>query len=332
MNWYLQSGKDSDVALSTKIKFNRNIVGFPFNLKNKKQIEELQAKIKENIYLIGYGLRYIELKNIDEVTRYSLVEKNLITEEFAKNKNGLNSILINDEENICIMVSTEDHLEVQVFSSGLDLKNTLNYAIELDNKIDEVLGYAKNKKYGYLTTYPNNCGTGLKVSVMLQLPALLETKNMRTIFDALSNFEINIKPVENTNDVFEISNIKTLGNTENEIAKEINILTEKIIEKERELRKILANKGIELEDRIYRSYGILANCRTLSLEEAKEYLSILKLGKDIGILQELTDAKIQKMILLSKPANLEKYLGNKYSIIELNIKRAEIIKQIINEK
>ena len=47
MNWYLQSGKDSDVVTSTRIRFARNLQGFKFNLKNQKDIEELKNKIKK---------------------------------------------------------------------------------------------------------------------------------------------------------------------------------------------------------------------------------------------------------------------------------------------
>ena len=182
MNWYLQSGKDSDVVLSTRIRFSRNIAGFPFQLKNKQQVQDLQNKIQEQLYAIGYGLQFFKLSDMDEITKQSIVEKNLITPQFAKNRTGLNSILLNEEENICIMINEEDHLKIQVFSSGLEIENTLNFAIELDNKIDEVLGYSKSEKYGYLTSYPNNCGTGLKVSTMLQLPGLLNTRNMKSVF------------------------------------------------------------------------------------------------------------------------------------------------------
>ena len=137
MNWYLQSGKDSDVVTSTRIRFARNLQGFKFNLKNPKDIEELKNKIKENTYAIGYGLKYLELKDMDDITKMSLVEKNLISKDYAlKNKTG--AILINDEENICIIINDDDHLKVQVFSSGFELENTLNFAIELDKKIEEV--------------------------------------------------------------------------------------------------------------------------------------------------------------------------------------------------
>lgn len=133
MNWYLQSGKDSDVVTNTRIRFARNLQGFKFNLKNPKDIEELKNKIKENTYAIGYGLKYLELKDMDDITKMSLVEKNLISKDYAlKNKTG--AILINDEENICIIINDDDHLKVQVFSSGFELENTLNFAIELDKK------------------------------------------------------------------------------------------------------------------------------------------------------------------------------------------------------
>ena len=119
MNWYLQSGKDSDVVLSTRIRFLRNIEGYPFYIKDKKQLEEMQNKIKDNLYSIGYGLKFFKLKDMDEITKQSLVEKNLITSQFAKNRTGQNAILLNDEENICIMINEQDHLKIQVFSSGL---------------------------------------------------------------------------------------------------------------------------------------------------------------------------------------------------------------------
>ncbi|MFR6021316.1 MAG: ATP--guanido phosphotransferase [Clostridia bacterium] len=328
MNWYLQSGKDSDVVTSTRIRFARNLQGFKFNLKNQKDIEELKNKIKENTYVIGYGLKYLELKDMDDITKMSLVEKNLISKDYAlKNKTG--AILINDEENICIIINDDDHLKVQVFSSGFELENTLNFAIELDKKIEEVLGYATSKKYGYLTSMPTNCGTGLKASVMVSLPALEKTRNIDKVFYNLSNFGINILELNNA---FEISNKRTLGITEEDIIQNIKVVTEKLIEQERNARKFLDKDKISLEDTIYRSYGLLTNCRKITLEETEKLLSNVKIGTDLGILPELTDSKIQKMYLYSKPANMQKYLGEQYETFERDIKRAEVIKNIIKEK
>ena len=335
MNWYLQSSKDSDVARSTRIRFARNIAGFPFKLKTKEMKEALENKIKDNLYGIGYGLKFFKLKDMDDITKMSLVEKNIISPEFISNKDG--SILINDEENICIMIGEEDHLRIQVFNYGLDLENTLNLAIELDEKINETLGYAINKKYGYLTACPSNLGTGLRASVMLHLPALEHTGNVRNILNSVSNFGISIRGIygensKSTGDMYQISNRQTLGITEKEIIERVKVISEKIIEQERKARRMLTDNKIEFEDMIYRSYGILSNCRKISSEETRELLSDIKLGVDLGILDELTDLQVQKLYLYTKPANLQKYLGEQYDTYERDIKRAEVIKEILNEK
>ena len=308
---------------------------FPFELKTKEMKEALENKIKDNLYGIGYGLKFFKLKDMDDITKMSLVEKNIISPEFISNKDG--SILINDEENICIMIGEEDHLRIQVFNYGLDLENTLNLAIELDEKINETLGYAINKKYGYLTACPSNLGTGLRASVMLHLPALEHTGNVRKILNNVSNFGISIRGIygensKSTGDMYQISNRQTLGITEKEIIERVKVISEKIIEQERKARRMLTDNKIEFEDMIYRSYGILSNCRKISSEETRELLSDIKLGVDLGILDELTDLQVQKLYLYTKPANLQKYLGEQYDTYERDIKRAEVIKQILNER
>lgn len=336
MNWYLQSGKDSDVVVSTRIRLARNLKGFKFNITSNEEMEKLENRIKESLFSIGYGLKFFKLKDMDDITKLSLLEKNLISPELVLDKTQKGSIIINEDENICIMVNEEDHLRIQVFASGLDLENTLNLAIEIDEKLANSLGYAVSKKYGYLTTYPNNCGTGLKASVMLHLPALLRTGNMKPLVDTISRFEVNIRGIYGENskavgDMFQLSNQKTLGVTEKEIIENIYIIAQKLINKEREARKLLAKDDISLEDKVYRSYGILSNCRKISSEEARELLSDIKLGTDLGILPELNDTKVQKLYLYIKPANMQKMLGNQYDGIERDIKRAETIKQILNQ-
>ena len=337
MNWYVQSSENSDVVRSTRIRFARNLAQFKFNLEKQEEIEKLENKIKDNLYSIGYGLKFLRLKDMDDITKMSLVEKNLISPEFVLKKEQLGSILINDDENICIMIGKDDHLTIQVFSSGLDLENTLNLAIEIDEKIGDVLGYAINKKYGYLTSSLGDIGTGLKASVMVHLPALAKTKNIRKVLEAISSFGMNIRGMYGENnqvqgDIYQISNKQTLGITEQEIVQNVKVIVQKIIEQERQARKLLAKDELDLEDIIYRSYGILTNCRKISYEEARNLLSNIKLGTDLGILRELTDLKVQKLYLYIKPANLQKYLGEQYEAIERDIKRAEVIKQIITEK
>lgn len=337
MNWYLQSNENCDVVKSTRIRLARNLNEFKFNLQSKEEQEKLENKVKDNLYAIGYGLKFLKLKDMDDITKMSLVEKNLISPEFALKRNETGSILINDDENICIMIGGKDHLNIQVFSCGLELENTLNLAIELDERMGDILGYAISKKYGYLTSSPSDVGTGLRASVMVHLPALSKTKNTRKILEAIDSFGMNIRGIYGENsqiqgDMYQISNKQTLGITEKETIKNLQVIVQKVIEQERQARKLLTKDELELEDIIYRSYGILTNCRKISYEETRDLLSNIKLGTDLGILPELTDLKVQKLYLYTKPANLQKYLGRQYEAIERDIKRAEIIRQIINEK
>lgn len=332
MNWYLQSNENSDVVRSTRIRLARNINGLEFSL-NSKEKEILKEKIKENLYSIGYDLKFLELKDMDVITKNSLVEKNIISQKFLMQESQTGSILINDLENICIMIGGENHLSIQVFESGLDLENTLNLAIEIEEKIGEIFDYSINKKYGYLTKSLNDIGTGLKVSGMLELPALAKTGNLKKILNTIRDFNINIdgeygKTSKNLEYIYQISNKQTIGITEKEIVNNINAIAKSLIEQERQARKILLKEGLELEDTIYRSYGILTNCKKISYSEAKELLTNIKIGVDTGILDKINDLQVKRLFLYIKSANLQKYYGEEMDKIEQDIKRAELIKQI----
>ena len=333
-NWYLQNGKDSDVVISSRVRLARNLADFPFKDKAKQEdLEQILKIIKEIVPSIGYGLKYIELRNIDNITKLTLIENHLISPEFATNKNG--AILINDEENICIMINEEDHIRIQVFSSGQELEELLNLAIEIDEKIDGLVTYATNEKYGYLTSCPTNVGTGLRASVMVHLPALTLTGNIEKVLNVVNNFGMNIRGVygegtQSKGNIYQISNNQSLELIEKEIIKNIKTITEKVIEQERLARKYLTKRQIDLEDRVYRAYGILANAMKLSSEECRKLLSDVKLGTDLGIIKELDDMKVSKLETYTKPGNLQKYLAKELDAYDRDIERSKVVKQILN--
>ena len=337
LNWYLQNGKDSDVVISSRVRLARNLKDWPFPTKlTKEQAKELLEKIKEITPSLGYGLKLIQLEDLDDMTKVSLVEKHILSPEFAMNEKKIGALMINNEENIAIMVNEEDHIRMQFFCSGLDLDNLKNLAVEIDEKLDNLLPYACHEKYGYLTACPTNVGTGMRASVMVHLPALTMTGNINKILNVVNGFGMNIRGIygegtQSQGDIYQISNHQTLGLTENDIIKNLNLITEKVIEQERMARKHLAKNSIDLEDRVYRAYGTLAFATKLSSEECKKLLSYIKLGTDLGIIKELTDSKVSKLYLYTQPANLQKYLGKQLDGYERELKRPEVIKQIIKE-
>ena len=336
MNWYLQNGKDSDVVISSRVRLARNLEEYPFPTRLSKQgANEVLEKIREITPSIGYGLKFVNLSDLDDITKVSFVEKHIISPEFVASKNG--AMLINEEENICMMLNEEDHIRMQVFASGLDLENLKNLIIEIDEKLDGMLHYAVHEKYGYLTACPTNVGTGMRASVMVHLPALTMTGNINKILNIVNGFGMNIRGIygegtQSQGDIYQISNNQTLGLTENDIIRNLNTITEKVIQQERMARKYLAKNSIDLEDRVYRAYGTLSYATKLSSDECKKLLSYVKLGTDLGIIKELTDSKVSKMYLYNQPANLQKYVGKVLDGYERDIKRPEVIKQIIKEK
>ena len=216
------------------------------------------------------------------------------------------------------------------------MENLKNLIVEIDEKIDEACHYSCDRKYGYLTTCPTNVGTGMKVSVMVHLPALTITGNINKVLQIVNSFGMNIRGLygegtQSLGNIYQISNNQSLGLTEDEIVKNLNIITSKIIEQERLARKNLTKEPLELEDRICRSYGILTNARKLTSEECLKLWSDVKLGMDLGIIEGLTDLKVNKIRKNSQSGNLQKYLGNNLNAYERDIERPKIIKQIILE-
>lgn len=336
-NWYLQNGKDSDVVISTRVRLARNIKDFKFENKCSKEDKiKILEKMEEIVPSLGYNFKLLKLKDMDNLTKISLVEKNIISKELINNKNESTAILINDEENICIMINEEDHLRLQLFSEGIAIEDLMNLAIEVDQKLEKIVEYAYHEKYGYLTACPTNVGTGLRISVMVHLPGLTYTGNLNKVLHIVNNFNMNVRGVygegtQSMGDMYQISNNQTLGISEEEIVKNMKLITEKVIMQERLARKYLGENKLEFEDKLYRDYGILKNARLLSNNECIELLSHVKLGVDMGIIDEIDDMKVKKMFLYTKVANLQKYYGKIMDVNERDSKRTKLIRKIINE-
>ena len=334
-NWYLQNGKESDVVVSSRVRLSRNLNGFNFlNRCSKEKQEEILEKIKEIVPSLGYGLKFVKLDDLDEITILSLVEKHLISPEFALKNKNVKAIIINDEENISIMLNEDDHIKIQVFSTGQELDNLMSLIVEIDEKLGEMVEYAYNKNFGYLTASPVDIGTGMKASVIVHLPALTLTGNLSKVLRVVNNLGMSIKGVygegsQNYGDLYQISNNQTIGITEKEIIANVKNITEKIIEQERTARKYLCKNEIELRDMVYRAFGVLTYASKLGTEECRKLLSEVKVGVDLGILNEIDDGKVRKLELYTKPGNLQKYVGKTLDGYEREIKRAEIVKQIV---
>ena len=333
-NWYMQSGNDSDVIVSTCVKISRNINGFEFeNKMSEDSKKELLEKIVKSISNLEYNLELIKIKELDNISRNSLVEKGIINREYLKGNVENKAILLNDDENIAILINGTEHLLIEVFSSGEEIKNVSNLALEIDSKIESVLPYAYNDKYGFLTSNIYKVGTGMNIYVSCHMPGLVHTGNIDKMITIINKFNMSIENQDSkTSDIYTICNNQTIGISEKEIEENMYELVDKIIKNEKMARDFLGKDRIELENNIYRAFGTLKYARILKLDEAQTLISDVKMGTDMGVISELDDKKIMKLLYYSKPYNLQKYYNKQMNNKEIAIKRCEIINDIIDEK
>ncbi len=334
MSWYLEDGKDSDVVVSSRVRIARNIAGKKFvGTASDEELKDVLMTIKNSN--IDSDLHFINLSDLDELMKNSLVEKRVISRDLLEMKET--GILLNDTEDISIMINEEDHLRIQVMKPGFNLDEALSDAIRVDEKISSKINYAYNDKYGFLTACPTNLGTGLRASVMLHLPALRLTGKIEKVLEVVNKVNLNVRGVygegtEAIGDLYQVSNKISLGVTEEEIVENVKLIVQKLIEQERKAREYLKNQGETLEDKISRTYGNLLYARKMTYSECAKLISIVRLGISMGIITEIDNEKLNKISILTKPATLQKYLKKELSAEERDIERAKVIKQIIESK
>lgn len=333
MSWYFENGPESDVVVSTRIRFARNISGHKFNSIATNEDKEKVLDIFKNNNVVP-ELKFIRLSDLDELMQNSLIEKHVISRDILNVESA--GILLNADEDVCVMINEEDHVRIQAMNPGLELEKTLKTAEDIDNKIAEKVEYAYSDLYGYLTTCPTNVGTGLRASVMLHLPALRITGRIGRVLDVVNKVNLDVRGVygegtEAIGDMYQVSNKVSLGVTNQEIISSVKSIVNKIIEQERNAREYLMTRGIDFEDRVCRDYGILTSARKLSYDECAKLVSMVKLGVDLGIIKEIDSRKINEISIATKPATLQKCCKEILGPKERDEKRADIIKMIVNK-
>ena len=230
------------------------------------------------------------------------------------------------------MVNEEDHLRIQVMLSGFSLDEAWEQINQLDDQLEEQLAYAFSPQLGYLTACPTNVGTGIRVSVMLHLPALVQTKQIDKVFRALQKINLAVRGLygEGTQafgDFYQISNQVTLGKSEDELIRNLSDVVPQIIEYERTARQALLNERRQhLHDQVSRAYGILKTAQTISSEETMHLLSSVRMGINLGLIDDLAIATVNELFIQTQPAHLQKIQGTELGVEERNVARASYLR------
>ena len=326
---------DYDIAASTRIRLARNLSGIPFPSKmSLSELEELKKKVKSAIIdshtPYAKTLKFIDMKDVPQIELGAIVERHIISPEFASKPEG-RAIILSNDESISIMIGEEDHIRIQVILSGFQLEKAYDIAERIDTLLCDKLSFAFDNELGFLTECPTNLGTGLRASVMLHLPLCESSGEIKELRENINKIGFTVRGIygEGTNSaasLYQISNQITLGISEKNAIDNLKIIASGLIEKERSLRNSL--DITKASDTVFRALGTLKGCRILNSGEMMSLLSVIKLGVSLGIIKTEIDAfniliENQKYMLMRKYGEI--------SPDERDIKRADAIREVFKE-
>jgi len=362
--WFDGTGPLADIVISSRVRLARNLAGHKFLSRcSTAEKTEILKKLRDILMALELGdkISYISVDKAPVLDRHFLVERHLISQHHAFGK-GPRGAVIAQREFFTAMINEEDHLRIQVLKGGLQLSECSEQINRIDDVIEQKVDYAFSPRYGYLTACPTNVGTGIRVSVMLHLPALKLTGQIEKFFNATRSMGLAVRGLfgegtEASGDFYQISNQATLGVSESDIVSQFEkAIIPEIVEYENAARNQLLSKEPEvLDDKISRAMALLKNAHLISSQEALLLLSHLRLGinihehmgastpaienlctlggagGDADKPQSLSITTINRLFMLTLPAHLQLNYGKPLDPTHRDALRAKIIRSALNQ-
>lgn len=333
VNWMKADGPENQIVISSRIRLARNInmLPFPHLLENNEEAEKIMQAIQKAV-TNNPELELTRLSQISSLEKQNLLEKHLISPQHAESNDAFRGVITDKNGSITIMINEEDHLRIQCLVPGLQLNQAYKWADDMDDFLEKDLEYAFDERRGYLTACPTNVGTGMRASVMLHLPAIAAADQQNHIFGSMAQFGLTVRGLygegtEALGNLYQMSNQVTLGLNEEDIINNLWTVTLHIIEQERNIRdSLLRQMKYQMEDRVWRAYGLLTNARVITSNEALSLLSDVRLGCDMGILPAIPAITLNELIVAIRPAHLQRAAGRQMDTMERDLLRADIIK------
>ncbi len=336
--WLRGAGPLADVVISSRVRLARNLAGLPFVAKaNRRQRYEVLESCRSQILAkpLSANTLFVHLNDATALDRQLLVERHLISRQHGASKNDVpRAVAVGSEETFAIMVNEEDHLRIQVLRSGMQLDDAFGQINGIDDMLEEKLEYAYSRRFGYLTACPTNVGTGIRVSVMLHLPALQLTGEIDKVKRAARDMHLAVRGMfgegsDAQGDLYQVSNQTTLGKSEEEILADFGqTVVPQIVNYERQARQALVrDRGPQLDDKIWRAWGTLTHARVISTKEVLSLLSHVRLGVNLGRIEGIDIRTLNELFLLIQPAHLQRLSEEEMNPAARRIARARLIRQ-----
>ncbi len=339
LDWVAAGGNYPDTVLSSRVRLARNLRKWPFPWRSGEEGLRSVAEIIRGLVATATELsetRTLDVNELDASARQALLERRIISPDFTGGGPG-REVVLDDRGVVSLMVNEEDHIRIQVILGGLQLQEALGRACEVDKTL-EPLEYAFNSEYGYMTACPTNTGTGMRASVMIHIPALDVMRQTGRIIRECNRVGLTFRGMygegsESAGSLFQVSNQVALGPTEDELVEKVSGVASRLAGQETKARKtLLEKKGIELEDRAWRAWGIIHNARSVSSRELLELLSMIRVGSALEILPPFSPETWNRLLLFSQPAHVrvtadeddDKERG-------IDVLRAQVIRRLLEQ-
>lgn len=335
-SWLTHEGAETDVVLTSRVRLARNVAGVPFV--NRCVPQDLRGVLELAEHhlsgdAIAQGMSWMPLQPMASLDRQVLVERHLISGQHAKGELP-RAVVSTPDESLSVMVNEEDHFRIQYIRPGLALSEAYTRIDRVDNEIESRIDYAFHPQFGYLTACPTNVGTGIRLSVMLHLPALKLSNEIEKVRRAAQAMSLAVRGIygegsEALGDMYQISNQTTLGKSERDLLHQFESeIIPQVIEYERIARRsLLEKRRVFLEDQVFRALAILRNARMLKAEEALELISHLRLGVGVGLVEDIPTRTLNELMLLTQPGHLQRTLGRTLDQAERRVERATLVRE-----
>ena len=340
VSWLADSGPDDDIAISTRIRLARNLKDTPFPISASEEVLKKSVLAVELATAKAEVLKkpfFMEMQNLNDLDKAILFERRLISLDFSVRQRE-SALIVNKDEDLSIMVNEEDHIRMQSIHSGFQLMNVWEKIDKFETAISRQLPFAYDHDLGFLTSCPTNVGTGMRASVMLHLPALALAKQVQPLIHGINKLGLAVRGIfgegtDNLGNLCQISNQSTLGESELDIIKRLEMVIAQIINHEKNARsKLLETSRNLLLDSIGRAYGSLKYSYIISSKEALNSLSMLRLGVDMGVIKSVDIHTVNELFILAQPAHLQKYAGKALSQEERDEIRASLIREKLKKE
>ncbi len=335
--WIDPKGPYAEIVFSSRIRLARNLQNHKFTICAKdKEKGEILKELKDNLLEINLftdGYLFF-MKTLSALQKEFLVERHLINNKLLQESDS-SGVVIDKDEKISVMINEEDHMRIQGFAGGLQLFEVYDYINIIDDDLSLTTEYAFDSEFGYLTSCPTNMGTGLRASALIHLPALVLTRDIDKTIKKLSETKIAVRGLfgegsEVKGNFFQLSSSASLGRKEENIISLVTEIIKEIVERERSVREVLMkNAKSQVEDKIWRAYGVLKYAHLLSSDEVINLSSAVRLGVGLGIIRDVTLKQLNKLLIYLQPAHLQLFYNKEMDNYERDTKRALLVKEIM---